>query len=237
MPRGRPAPPSKTSLVTLTKQLRSLHELAEDPNEENFPALEDYLGWLKYATTHAKVLSKDAKWRSGDLCIQLCRHLPREIDALQLAAIHVAQSGGAHLTDLAKPLGVSSKGSVTKLIQRLEVEQLRARGELAEDELRTPETHRNRRREQAAALAAFEEVRDAAQGLLAHRTFLLTDESIEEDLDYLHTLIRPEKVMALGASLRAAVSDIRDLAAETGQPAARTTAASAALTRAAKTRS
>lgn len=236
MPRGRPAPPPKIKPSTLTEELRSLHKLAEDPNEESFPAPDDYPGWVRYAELHAKVLPDDSKKRSGIICILLIRLLTRELESLLHGAVRTAKSGGARHEDLAVPLGVRNKGSVTKLIQRLEVEALRSRGELAEDERRAPETHRNLRMAKAAALATLVEAQGAAQGLLAHRNELLTDEGIEEDLDYLATLMRPEQVMALGASLRLVVRDIRELAAATARPAARTTAAAEALTRVEKMR-
>ena len=234
MPRGRPNPLTPVPLRTLTERLRSIHRAAEDPNEELFPDPDDPYGWLQYATRHSSALPNIARQESGKTCILLARHLHPRLDAFELAAIKIARGGGAIWDDLVDTMGVASKGSAVKRAQRLEVEMIRE-----PDELRAPETLRERRRTEAAELEVLQQTLDAARGLLAYAPDLCRDDSIDDDLAYLEALLDPKtktQRVALGAALREIVRDIRKLAEETGQSAGRTPQALRALESAERTR-
>ncbi|MGW0738008.1 hypothetical protein [Streptomyces sp. NPDC002851] len=238
MPAGRPHPLGPVSVPEVVAALYQLHDRADDPYKDRFPAPEDIVGVLTYTARHVSALrDPEARAESTRLRLLLVRQLRQALDSHELKAIRdgrevkVGKRQVLSWATLAPMMGVDSRNGALLRAQRLE-----AAAELEPGERRTPEALRQRRREAQRVAERHEELVRALMRLLRARTALLTDPDIDEDLDDIAGLLGVRKPTArqrasLAARTRLVLREVEALAAERGRPEAGTPEAERLLRR------
>ncbi|WP_331736785.1 hypothetical protein OG426_55370 (plasmid) [Streptomyces canus] len=235
----RPVRIGNLSPAAIVRELRKLHENAEDENISRMPADDELFQALIYLETHAGALKEERARRTAAVQrVKLWEYLREQADLHQAKAIEHARAAGAEWADLVPALAVNTPSAAYNKAKRMQAAAFTDASSGDWPIRRTPEAVREAElAAQARALAERRAEQEAArrhallapvaQRLIDHRAGLDDEGDVTFWLDQIAAVLpscrTPTQLVSLETYVEAVVRELKKAERTSGRSAVSTT--------------